>query len=281
MGRVGQGGLAGTCLALALLAGAPAGAETAPAPGTAPPLRVETLDPDDPVATGALRRPSPGWSPDWPLRTRETPAPRAAPEGMFGSTAVRIAASAQSGSWALVLAERGDRYFAPDCAGRDAPCGSPALATIREAVRASAGETVERRAAAVNRAVNGAIRYRTDLDLYGESDHWAPARETLRRRAGDCEDFAILKFWALQAAGVPAEAMRLVLVRDVRRGLDHAVLAVAAEGRNLVLDNLSDRVLADGDAPGYRPLVSLGPSSTWIHGFARPAPRVAEGPQRR
>jgi predicted transglutaminase-like cysteine proteinase len=41
---------------------------------------------------------------------------------------------------------------------------------------------------AVNRTVNRDIEPITDMDLYGEADHW-----TIPTRKGDCEDYVLLK----------------------------------------------------------------------------------------
>ncbi|MGT2467572.1 transglutaminase-like cysteine peptidase (plasmid) [Mesorhizobium atlanticum] len=52
----------------------------------------------------------------------------------------------------------------------------------------------------VNSTVNRLIAYKKDSLVYGEFDYWAKPLEILDRRAGDCEDFAILKMTALQRA---------------------------------------------------------------------------------
>ena len=135
---------------------------------------------------------------------------------------------------------------------------------------APAGEAPRRAIQRINEAVNRAIRFTPDVDQYGASDHWASAAETLRSGRGDCEDYAILKYWALAAIGVPAEAMRLVLVRDVRRRLDHAVLMLAVDGENLVLDSLSNEVKTDAAFRQYEPRLSLAADGSWLHGRFRP-----------
>jgi predicted transglutaminase-like cysteine proteinase len=57
----------------------------------------------------------------------------------------------------------------------------------------------------VNRAINLKIKPMSDLALYGAEDVWSPPLVTLAKGAGDCEDYAIAKFVALQEAGVSAE----------------------------------------------------------------------------
>ncbi len=121
---------------------------------------------------------------------------------------------------------------------------------------------------AVNRWVNGKIAYAEDSQIYGQSDYWASARETLRRRVGDCEDIAIAKLELLAALGIDKSQMRLVVARDLVRNADHAVLVVMVPEGALMLDNMTDRLL-DARLPNdYRPIMSFSQNSKWIHGYA-------------
>ena len=89
----------------------------------------------------------------------------------------------------------------------------------------------------INRAINLAIKPMSDLALYGVEDVWSPPLNTLARGAGDCEDYAIAKFVALQEAGVSPDDLRIVVVRDDIREEDHAVVAARLDGNWLTLDN--------------------------------------------
>jgi len=40
--------------------------------------------------------------------------------------------------------------------------------------------------------------------------HWSDPFETLQSKSGDCEDFAIVKYAALLAAGVSRDAVKIV-----------------------------------------------------------------------
>lgn len=133
--------------------------------------------------------------------------------------------------------------------------------------------------AAVNAWANARIRFVEDRNLYGKADYWATASETLRARAGDCEDIAIVKMQLLAATGVPRSDMYLTLARDLARNADHAVLIVKAEGRYWLLDNSTDRLLDAAESHDYRPIMSFGTSQKWLHGYAdtdRPAADRAE-----
>jgi len=57
----------------------------------------------------------------------------------------------------------------------------------------------------VNHFFNSRIRYASDIEVWGVKDYWATPLEFLCRNAGDCEDFAIAKFFTLKEIGVKEE----------------------------------------------------------------------------
>ncbi|MGD9664772.1 MAG: transglutaminase-like cysteine peptidase, partial [Novosphingobium sp.] len=90
---------------------------------------------------------------------------------------------------------------------------------------------------------------------------------TLKMRKGDCEDIAIAKMQLLAAAGVPRNDMVLTIARDLVRRADHAVLIVKHEGRWLMLDNATDKVLDARYSYDYRPVLSFSENKSWLHGY--------------
>jgi len=106
-----------------------------------------------------------------------------------------------------------------------------------------------------NRAVNMAIHYASDFALHGESDRWSAPLATFANRKGDCEDYAIAKFFALREAGFPEGDLQLVLVR-IRQ--DHAVLAARHDDGWLLPDNRRSELMADSEASSYTPLYHRG-----------------------
>lgn len=121
--------------------------------------------------------------------------------------------------------------------------------------------------AAVNSWANARIRYVEDRELYGKADYWAGARATLKRRAGDCEDIAVVKMALLAGAGVRREDMFLTVARDLARNADHALLVVRDGGRFWLLDNSTDRLLDAREANDYRPILSYSAGGKWLHGY--------------
>lgn len=109
----------------------------------------------------------------------------------------------------------------------------------------------------VNRTINAAIRYTSDYAQHGVADLWTAPLATLTSGRGDCEDYAIAKYAALLAAGVPASDLRLLLVRDRAVQQYHAVLAVRDNGHWLVLDNRHAMLSETASLPQFTPLFAL------------------------
>lgn len=128
----------------------------------------------------------------------------------------------------------------------------------------------------INRGVNGLVAYKRDKALYGSLDLWAKPAEILKRGAGDCEDYAILKMAALVDAGIPAQSMSLVVLRDSQKGVFHAVLSVATGSGTFILDNVRNSVVKDTSLPSYVPLYSFSADRAWIHGSKTGGAQVAE-----
>lgn len=114
----------------------------------------------------------------------------------------------------------------------------------------------------VDRRVNS-LPYKPDPVAWHRADYWATPSEFLQT-GGDCEDFAVTKYLALRAAGLPAEALRILIVWDRSRGLHHAVVLVREAGATLVLDNLSRRI-REWPAADYDPIYSLNEYGGWLY----------------
>lgn len=118
------------------------------------------------------------------------------------------------------------------------------------------GRKVEGRARLgwVNRAVNLAIRPMSDWAQYGYAQYWASPLQTLGSEAGDCKDYAIVKFAILRELGIDQDDLRLVIVYDNSRQTEHEVVAVRHERQWLILDNLTMSVLDARQISRYYPL---------------------------
>lgn len=106
--------------------------------------------------------------------------------------------------------------------------------------------------------------YRLDKGNYGARDYWASPPEFLRK-SGDCEDYAIAKFYGLKELGFTEKEMRVVALKDTIRNIGHAVLVVYLDGDALVLDNQTNMVLPHIRYKYYRPYYSVNSSYRWMH----------------
>lgn len=158
--------------------------------------------------------------------------------------------------------------------GGAAPAGAPLLV---ELIRSQPPDMATR-LRDVNEFFNRRLLFQDDARVWGRPDYWASPLETLAKGAGDCEDFAIAKFFTLVAAGVPAHQLRLVYVRArLGRTADlteaHMVLAWYAtpEAEPLVLDNLISEVRPASRRPDLAPVFSFNAEGLWEGAGGQPA----------
>lgn len=127
-----------------------------------------------------------------------------------------------------------------------------------------AGADVER-LKRINDFFNRQITFGEDSAIWNQPDYWATPMETLGRGAGDCEDFAIAKYFSLKEVGVAPEKLRLIYVRakvgstDAVASQAHMVLAYYAQpdAEPLVLDNLINDIRPASRRPDLVPVFSF------------------------
>ena len=143
------------------------------------------------------------------------------------------------------------------CRAEPAHCPSTEARRFNLIVEAAEARTGSARFEQVNRAINSAIRYTSDLAQHGVPDLWSAPLATFASGRGDCEDYAIAKYVALRQAGVLPEDLRIILVRHLAIGEAHAVLAARHDGRWFILDNLRAVVVEDNEIKQFMPLFTL------------------------
>jgi predicted transglutaminase-like cysteine proteinase len=206
----------------------------------------------------------------------------------FGLAATPVSAGPVFDKWSALKRKLDDEQVQLAlCDGdRDGCVSDPALQllTIVDTGRAREGRA---RLGEINRAINLAIRATSDLAEYGEMDVWSSPLATFSHGAGDCEDYAIAKFAALRQAGVRPEDLRIIIMRDIFHGEDHAVAAARLDGHWLMLDNRRMAMVEDAYVRNFRPLFVMGETGLGRYvdqplearGFDRDVtPAVATGP---
>ncbi|WP_256667788.1 transglutaminase-like cysteine peptidase [Pseudomonas sp. R-28-1W-6] len=98
---------------------------------------------------------------------------------------------------------------------------------------------------AVNHEINHQIRFSADEVVWQRPDYWATPVETLARGVGDCEDFALVKYFTLLQLGIPQEKLRITYAKALELNQAHMVVTYFAtpDAEPLVLDNLLDSIL--------------------------------------
>lgn len=193
------------------------------------------------------------------------------PSAVFHSVAFRVSSIPVARKWKTVY----PAVVAADFNRCTQESGCAARGILGKAIENANGLAFRQKISGINRTVNRIVRYQPDAENYGSKDYWATPDEILARGKGDCEDYAILKMAALKAAGLPSEAMSIVVLRDVRRNLYHAVLAITTSQGHFILDNLSDEVKLDRALPSYQALFSVSADRSWIHGIKTTGDKVA------
>jgi predicted transglutaminase-like cysteine proteinase len=123
---------------------------------------------------------------------------------------------------------------------------------------------------AMNQFFNRRIQSKEDIEVWGQVDYWASPLEMLGKGAGDCEDFAIAKYFSLVALGMPTQRLRLVYVRAQLGGPGgpvqaHMVLAyyASANAEPQILDNLITDVRPASRRSDLVPVFSFNSEGLW------------------
>jgi len=115
----------------------------------------------------------------------------------------------------------------------------------------------------VNRIANR-HPYRSDLANFHKREHWASPLEFLAN-SGDCEDYAIFKYALLRHLGMPADSLRIVLLRRKADGLGHAVLAAYLDDKVYILDSVDGFIRPHDEVKAYTAVFSFNENTRWAH----------------
>ena len=150
------------------------------------------------------------------------------------------------------------------------PTGVANAKALQQMMLALGGKDDATRLRAVNDFYNQRLAYVEDIDNWGQVDYWASPLESLGKGAGDCEDYAIGKYFTLTSLGVPHARLRMVYVRASMAGapngfVAHMVLAYYAtpDAEPLVLDNLQPVIRPAAERPDLSPVFSFNAEGLW------------------
>lgn len=178
-----------------------------------------------------------------------------------------LVAGLQAVVWAETSGDSDRMALAAQAHGPKAVSGWQAL---RPVLMTALGQADVARLHAINDFFNRRIVFHDDVQVWGQVDYWSSPFEMLGRGEGDCEDFALAKYFSLRAVGVAASKLRLVYVRAQMGGPGgpvqaHMVLAYYAQpdAEPLILDNLISELRPASRRPDLTPVFSFNADGLW------------------
>ena len=118
----------------------------------------------------------------------------------------------------------------------------------------------------VNRFFNGRVRYASDFETWGKSEYWATPAEVLDRGQGDCEDFAVAKFFTLKRIGVDEDELNLVYCRIAPRSIPHVVVGYfdSPNVDPLILDSVVDDIVLARERSDLSLILGFNSKGLWV-----------------
>lgn len=116
-----------------------------------------------------------------------------------------------------------------------------------------------------NETINRIITWQEDQKIWNMPDYWSTPLETIGKKMGDCEDFAIIKYFSLKNLGVPINQLRLVYVKakngNGTSGSEQAHMVLAyyptPDSEPFILDNMLSDIRPASRRPDLTPVFSF------------------------
>ena len=113
------------------------------------------------------------------------------------------------------------------------------------------------------------IPYKTDMAHWGKKDYWATPIEFMGTNGGDCEDYAIAKYFSLIKLGVPDSKLRITYVSYSKANSNydqaHMVLSYYHKtgAEPVILDNINKTLQPASKRTDLKPVYSFNASGLW------------------
>ncbi|MDD2581582.1 MAG: transglutaminase-like cysteine peptidase [Desulfuromonadaceae bacterium] len=158
-----------------------------------------------------------------------------------------------------------DRELLQKAEGKFGIAARNRLTAWEDLIRQDRSRTDREKLEKANLFFNSRIRFASDMDVWGVQDYWATPIELLCKAAGDCEDFAIAKYFTLKAMGVDDAKLRITYVKAIQYNIHHMVLTYYStpEAEPLVLDNLVDSISPASKRTDLMPIFGFNGSGLW------------------
>ena len=113
------------------------------------------------------------------------------------------------------------------------------------------------------------MKYKTDQRHWKKNDYWATPYEFMGTAAGDCEDYAIAKYFSLRKIGVPDSKLRITYVKYIKTRSKfeqaHMVLTYYHKpgATPIVLDNINKKLKLATKRKDLKPVYSFNAGGLW------------------
>lgn len=113
------------------------------------------------------------------------------------------------------------------------------------------------------------FRYKTDIRHWKVRDYWASPFEFVGTKAGDCEDYAIAKYFALKKVGISEKKLRIAYVKykTNRTKFEQAHMVLLyfhkVNAIPIVLDNIKKRLKLASKRRDLKLVYSFNGSGLW------------------
>lgn len=126
--------------------------------------------------------------------------------------------------------------------------------------------SIEEKISNINRFVNAKIRYNDDIKIWSEKDYWATPKETLSKLTGDCEDYAILKYFTLLENGIDSTKLRFIYAQNNKSNIAHMVLGFYNTDNTdpIILDNNTKYLKKMSDIDELTFIYSFNDFGMWL-----------------
>ncbi len=118
-------------------------------------------------------------------------------------------------------------------------------------------EVVEEARQQQGKALLGHLNRSINLTIHPVPGDWTTALDAFERGMGDCKVYSVAKYVALLWAGIPIERLRLVIVYNRHRSVEHMIVTVYQDHDWLILDNLTMALVKDIEQKNYEPMFVL------------------------
>ena len=110
------------------------------------------------------------------------------------------------------------------------------------------------------------LRFVSDEVHWKAKDYWATPIEFLSTNGGDCEDFALAKYFTLRELGVSDKKLRLTYVKAIKLNQAHMVLSYfeTPSSEPLILDNLDTEIRRASLRRDLLPVYSFNGKGLWL-----------------